>query len=222
MQKGLRQMYPTLMSPRIAPLTKPTGLHFGAKAMALPAGIIANQAKPNGRYDVFISYHPKDQAQAKKIADNLGREGISVVMRNAEDKSTLKGSGFSPDSLEWLLENSQKTIALLSPESTKDETTKQEQSTSLHIGFSTREYRLLPVILRECTPSILIQSLMPVDWQETGAMDVLIRAITGRKAKRLPVPFPGSNCPEASLPAPTAPTVPGFDALNALADKFGL
>lgn len=215
-------MYPTRMPPRIAPLTKPVGLQFGAKAMALPAGIIANQAKPKGKYDVFISYHPKDLAQAKEIFENLGREGVSVVMRNAEDKSTLKASGFSPDSLEWLMENSQKTIALLSPESTKDETTKLEQSTSLQIGFTTREYRLLPVMLRECTPSILIQTLMPVDWQETTAMDLLIRAITGRVPKRKPVPFPGTSRPEVPPPATSVPAVPGFDSLNALADKFGL
>lgn len=87
----------------------------------IPKGLMAFNPPVAGNFDLFISYHPADYNTALGLANYLAENDISVIMRKKDSKP-------QKEDFRWPLNNSRKTLVLLSPESIRDNAVQQDSS----------------------------------------------------------------------------------------------
>jgi hypothetical protein len=155
--------------------------------------------------DFFISYNKADRAWAEWIAWQLEAEGYSTILQAWDFRP---GSNFILQ-MDIAAKAAKRTIAILSPNYFDAIYTQPEWAAALVQDPTGQEGKVLPVRVRECTPSGLLASLVYIDLvglNRLAAQNTLLAGVHCSRARPSAEPsFPGST----SLEAPQAPRFPG-------------
>jgi tetratricopeptide (TPR) repeat protein len=155
--------------------------------------------------DFFISYNKADRAWAEWIAWQLEAEGYSTILQAWDFRP---GSNFILQ-MDIAAKAAKRTIAILSPNYFDALYTQPEWAAALVQDPTGQEGKVLPVRIRECTPSGLLASLVYIDLvglNRLAAQNTLLAGVHRSRARPSAEPsFPGST----SLEAPQAPRFPG-------------
>ena len=130
---------------------------------------------------VFISYSRKDVDFVRRLADDLQRRVATV--RVFYDMLLAPGASWAA-TLSSEIESADFVVAVLSPDYLESPWAQQELAIAL-ARRSTGESRLLPVLIRPCTPKGLVATLTWVDFTRDyeEALATLIWGITGERPR---------------------------------------
>lgn len=140
----------------------------------------------------FISYNKADRNWAEWIAWHLEEAGYSIIIQ-ARDF----GFGTNPVlNMDWAIEKSERTIAVLSPEYLTSRYTKLEWSAVMAKDPTSEKGILLPVRVRKCEPKGLLLALTYIDLvglDEASARRVLLNGVNLDAKPLCPPDFPGKS-----------------------------
>ncbi len=153
--------------------------------------------------DFFVSRNGADAAWAEWIAGVLEDNGYTTVLQDWDFKA---GQNFVQQ-MQKAITESERTIAVLSPQYLGAEFTQSEWQAAFRKDAKGEEGSLIPVIVQECEPPgllSLIAYIKLVDKPEAEARRLLLDGVERGRAKRT-VSFPGSK----AAPGQTARRFPG-------------
>lgn len=151
--------------------------------------------------DFFIIRNKADKAWAEWIAWQLEESGYRVVV---QDWDFRPGSNFVLK-MQDAAANAKRTIAVLSPDFLKSEYTAPEWAAAFAQDATGAKRKLVPVRVRECTPSGLLAQIHYIDLvsldKETAKTELLSGVKQGRAKPSKSPSFPGTT----SEPQPAFP-----------------
>jgi len=148
--------------------------------------------------DYFISYTSADRGWAEWIGYVLEEEGFTVIIQAWDFRP---GSNFVVE-MQKAATEAERTIMVLSPDYLKSQFTSPEWASAFKQDPQGLERKLIPIMVRPCTPPGLLGPLVHISFVDQGeheARDLLINGVNAKRAKpsRRPA-FPGA----AAKPAP--------------------
>ncbi|XGV97029.1 MAG: tetratricopeptide repeat protein [Leptolyngbya sp. BL-A-14] len=155
--------------------------------------------------DFFISYNRHDKAWAEWIAGTLEEEGHSTVIQAWDFRA---GGNFVLD-MQQAATETKCTIAVLSETYLKSEFTAPEWAAAFAQDPTGKKRILIPVRVKECTPTGLLAQINYVDLvdlDETDAQHALVQAVSPKRPKPDgKLPFPGRAASSSDRPKPVFP-----------------
>lgn len=186
-----------------AQLTELLSRRLGLKADA------REEPRIEARYDFFISYAKEEAAWAEWIAWELEEAGYFIASLQPWDFRP----GFGLPKIQELMKEFDRVIVLLSSDYLLSELTQSEWLNALAANLMSSEEKLVPVRVREVSPTGLLAQLVSIDLVGLSEQDARAALLGGISASRLKgtkihklknpderVPFPGEQ--------PTPPPVP--------------
>ena len=162
--------------------------------------------------DFFISYSPKDKNWAEWIAWQLEDAGYKVAIRAWD----IRPGGNIILDLQKAIAESERTIAVLSPDFMSSVIVKPEWAAALAQDFSGNKNKLVPVRVYECDAVGLLAQLATIDLvglSEKQAVDALLAGVQLGRAKPTHSPnFPGPLEERAIPTLPPFPTSLGIES----------
>ena len=153
----------------------------------------------------FVSYNQHDRAWAEWIAGTLEEEGHTTVIQAWDFPA---GGNFVLE-MQKAATEAERTIAVLSETYLKSEFTAPEWAAAFAQDPTGKDRRLMPVRVKECTPTGLlapINYVNLVDLDESAARQELVQALSAKRPKPDgKIPFPGSAAPQSDRPRPVFP-----------------
>src|SRR6266516_1765974 len=154
--------------------------------------------------DFFISYNKADRGWAEWIAWKLENEGYSTILQAWD----FRPGGNFVLQMNEATKQTKRTIAVLSPDYLDLTAVYSQSEWAAAVAQDPigRQGKLIPICVRECTPTGLFASLTPinlVDLTEAAAFEMLLKGVQQGRAK-----------PSGQLPYPGSVTAaPGFPGL---------
>ncbi|MCX6582945.1 MAG: TIR domain-containing protein [Candidatus Aminicenantes bacterium] len=149
----------------------------------------------NYKYDVFLSYHSKDQDKVEKIKNALNKAGISVW----QDKENILPGESVVQAIQKGLEESITFAIFVSPEAMESEWVILEYELAMHLSKGNKEYkklRIIPVILRRTKLPGFLETLQWADFSEDSKFeDSLKKLISLIQSITAQVPHHDENLP---------------------------
>jgi tetratricopeptide (TPR) repeat protein len=162
--------------------------------------------------DFFISYNKADRVWAEWIAWQLEAAGHTTI---------LQAWDFRPSenfvlNMQKATEDSERTIAVLSPDYLKSLYTQPEWAAAFRLDPTSKNHKLLPVRVRRCKPGGLLGSIVYIDLvgrdRET-ARKLLLEGVNPERARPdQEPPFPGKATPKGPAKKEPEPPFPGLAA----------
>ena len=122
------------------------------------------------RYDVFVSYRQRDPEKTwvrNLLVPRLAAEGLRVCI----DYRDFRLGAPLIREMERAVEQSQYTLAVLSPAYLQSNFTALENVLAEHIGLQQSQYRLLAVMREHCTPRASMQARLWLDMTDDALFD---------------------------------------------------
>jgi len=142
--------------------------------------------------DFFISYTSADRAWAEWIGYVLEEEGFTVTIQSWDFRP---GSNFVLE-MQKAASETDRTIMVVSPDYLKSRFTSPEWASAFAHDPKGLERKLVPVVVRSCSPPGLLAPLVHIDLtraDEESARESLIKGIIAKRAKPSRRPdFPGA------------------------------
>jgi len=140
--------------------------------------------------NIFISYSSKDRGFVTRLAQDLIARVPDIQVWY--DMLIPAGSSWA-ETLSDQIEKADVILVVLSPDYLASEWASQELNVAL-LRRAQKEARLIPIMLRPCSPSGLLSMLTWVDFREDyeTAFDRLTSGITGQKPRISKGPEPGT------------------------------
>jgi hypothetical protein len=152
--------------------------------------------------DFFISYTAADSAWAEWIGHVLEEEGFDVILQAWDFRP---GSNFVLE-MQRAASAAARTLMVLSPDYLKSEFGSSEWAAALVQDPQGLNRKLVPVMVRRCSPPGLLSSIVHIDLMEkdeVAARDLLIQGVDDKRAKPARRPaFPGVPGLKAPNPYP--------------------
>jgi hypothetical protein len=169
------------------------------------------------KYDVFISYSHRDHEWVtKELLPSLEAADLKVCI----DFRDFEVGVPCIVNMERAVENSSRTIFVLTPEWIQSEWTDFESLLISGKDPAGRRGRLIPLLLKQCVPPPRIAMLTYADFtkieRHLSEMERLLKTLKGDEASVPPDPL---NPPNPGLPPPVPP-LPGNPPLPPLAGKI--
>ncbi|MCA1694638.1 MAG: TIR domain-containing protein, partial [Actinobacteria bacterium] len=156
------------------------------------------------KVDFFVSYTSADRPWAEWIAWQLESEGYTVVIQAWD---YCPGSNFVLE-MDVAARQAKRTIAVLSPAFLESRYCSAEWAAAFREDPTGSERKLVPVRVRECTPSGLLGQVVYVDvvgLRERAASKALLDGVAARRAKPASAPtFPDVEIAGTRLKPPEA------------------
>jgi hypothetical protein len=150
----------------------------------------------SGRVDFFVSYNRHDRNWAEWIAWQLENAGYTTVIQAWDFRP---GGNFVTD-MQKATTNSERTIAVLSPDYLASKFTQPEWNAAFALDPTGEKGLLLPVKVRECELTGLLPQIVHIDLTGLSADDanhaLLSGVMRGRVKPTVPPTFPGRPEPE--------------------------
>ena len=164
--------------------------------------------------DFFISYSPTDQNWAEWIAWQLEDAGFQVSIRDWD----IRPGGNMILDIQNAIADSDRIIAVLSPNFINSVTTSREWVTVFAQDPSGNNNKLIPVRVHECDITGFLAQIANINLVGLGeiqATDALIKGVGIGRAKPIHTPwFPGAPEERAIQTLPPFPTSQGVEAQN--------
>ena len=155
--------------------------------------------------DFFISYNAADKAWAEWIAWQLEAAGWSVIVQAWDFRP---GGNFALD-MHGALQETQRTIAVLSPSFLDSEFTAPEWAATFARDPTGATHRLVPVRVRECRPTGLLAPIVYIDLVGSKSRDDARRLLLeGLRARVKPTEEPAIPAIEPAAPNAAAAAEP--------------
>jgi nucleoside 2-deoxyribosyltransferase len=114
-------------------------------------------------YDIFISYSRRDKQFVSSLAADLRTHGYDVVI-----DLDLETSGSWADALGQAIEETDIFLSVLSPDYISSPWTQEELSLAV-AGNNASHRTVIPLLVRECEPPLVLASRVPVDFNDYAA-----------------------------------------------------
>lgn len=146
--------------------------------------------------DFFISYAAADSAWAEWLGFVLEEEGFTTILQAWDFRP---GSNFVLE-MQRAASAADRTIMVLSPDYLKSQFASPEWAAALAQDPQGLDRKLVPVMVRRCSPPGLLASIIHIDLaekDEAAARDCLVRGVSDKRAKPSRRPqFPGAPEPK--------------------------
>lgn len=153
--------------------------------------------------DFFISYNKADKAYAEWIAWQLKEAGYSVVIQAWDFR---EGSNFVLE-MQRAIEETTRTLAVLSPDFLASRFTAPEWAAAFAADPTGQSRKLVPVRVRECTPTGLLAQINYIDLvglkSESEARERLLKGVTPGGVPTTAPPLPPLGDPGTPQPSLT-------------------